>query len=62
MVSHDFIESVDRFANELMRQLETALNKPPGGQVIIDACLKIDSPDLTRFVAAMKKLEGEIKR
>jgi len=59
-VSNDFIGSVDRFANELMRQLETALNKPPGGQVIIDACLKIDSPDLTRFVAAMKKLEGQI--
>lgn len=60
LVSHHFIECVDRFANELMRQLENALSKPPGAQVTIDACLKVDVPDLTRFVAAVKKLEERI--
>jgi len=59
VVSHHFIECVDRFANELMRQIEDALSKPTGGQVIIDACLKVDFPDLAGIVASAKKLETE---
>ncbi len=60
VVSHSYIGSVDRFATELMRQLENALSRPQGGQTIIDPCLKIDSPDVTRLVAAVKKLEAQI--
>jgi hypothetical protein len=51
------IDSTERFANKFMQQVQDALSKPPGSHVVIDAHLKIDQPDLTRFQDAMRTLE-----
>jgi hypothetical protein len=59
--TYAFIDSTERFANKFMQQVQDALSKPPGSQVVIDACLKIDQPDLTRFHAAMTTLKSQME-
>lgn len=52
-----FVASAERFAKQFLQQVEDALNKPPGTQVVIDATLKLDAPDQTQFQSALDMLK-----
>jgi hypothetical protein len=52
-----FVESAERFAKNFLLQVEDAMTKPPGSQVVIDATFKIDSPDQRQLQWALDMLK-----